>query len=249
VAGVQSVERAFALLGCLAGGPAGVSELAARAGLPKSTVSRLLATLEQLGAVEHDTRGGAWRIGATLADLGRTASNGRDLVALARPHLVELSSLTGEAAGLSVLDTGDVHYLVQVAPDRAVNVRDWTGERVPAHVVSSGLVLLAHAPARAVDHYLAGPLRASTDRSMTDPAALRGRLRQVRERGFEWVHGEFAPEISSVAAPVRGAGGEVVAAMHVHGPSYRFPPDADAAAVAAHVVAAADRLSAAARPR
>ena len=143
---VQSVERAFAVLRCLASGPAGVSEVAERSHLPKSTVSRLLSTLNELGAVDQLGAGGDYRIGDLMVELAAAAQPGRSLVAIARPHLVQLTEALGEATGLSVLDGHDVHYLDHVEADHPVQVRDWTGERLPAHLVSSGFVLLAGAP-------------------------------------------------------------------------------------------------------
>jgi DNA-binding IclR family transcriptional regulator len=240
---VQSVERAFALLACLAGGPAGVSELAERVALPKSTVSRLLATLERVGAVEQLAPGGAYRVGPTIFDLGRASARTADLVVAARPHLIELALLTGEATGISILDGDEVWYLDQVASDHAIQVRDWTGERVAAHLVSSGLVLLAALAPADLDRALAQPLERATDRSVVDPAAIRARLGAVRAQGWAWVHGEFADDLSSVAAAVRDERGEVIAAIHVHGPSYRFPPAGATEALAEQVAATAARLS------
>ena len=118
----------------------------ARSKLPKSTVSRLLATLVEIGAVEQ-LAGGLYRVGDAVLDIAAGATPGRHLVAVARPSLTELVDALGEDAGLSVLDGVDVYYLDQVRADVPVRLRDWTGERVPAHCVSSGLVLLAHAPA------------------------------------------------------------------------------------------------------
>lgn len=240
---VQSVERAFAVLRCLAGGPAGVSEIAERVGLPKSTVSRLLSTLQSIEAVEQLNAGGEYRVAELMVEIASGASPGTDLVAVARPHLAELVGLLGEAAGLSVLEAGDVHYLDQVASDGIVQLRDWTGERIPAHVVSSGLVMLAHGRAEDVERFLARPLQRFTDRSVTEPAALRRRLRTVAAEGTAWVYEEYSEELNSVAAPVRNAAGRVVAAVHVHGPAYRFPADGRAADITAAVVAAAERVS------
>ena len=140
---VQSVERAFTVLRCLAGGPAGVTEISERCDLPKSTVSRLLATLNDIDVVEQLGAGGDYRIGAAILELAGGVSPTAHIVALARPHLVDLSEELGEATGLAVLDGAQVHYLDQVDGPHAVQVRDWTGERVPAHLVPSGLVLLA----------------------------------------------------------------------------------------------------------
>ncbi len=247
MAAVQSVERAFAILRCLAGGPAGVSAVAERVRLPKSTVSRLLSTLQELGAVEQ--AGNEYRIGHGMVDVAAAAIPGRNLISVARPHLAELVETLGEAAGLAVLDVNDVVYLDQVNVDNPVQLRDWTGERLRPHMVSSGLVLLAHLSEPERDRYLAGPLEAATPRTTTDRAALRRRLEAVAARGTEWTIDEFVTGISSVAAPVTGAGGQVVAAVHAHGPSYRFPPDGAADQIAAVVADTAGRISGRLAPR
>jgi len=143
VASVQSVERAVAVLRCLAGGSAGVTEIAERCDLPKSTVSRLLATLHELEVVEQLAPGGDYRIGTLVTQLAAGSTPTVDLVTLSRPHLVELADRIGEATGLSVLDRDRVHYLTQIDGSHAVQVRDWTGERVPAHLVPQVRELIA----------------------------------------------------------------------------------------------------------
>jgi DNA-binding IclR family transcriptional regulator len=243
VGSVQSVERAFAVLHCLAAGPAGVTELAERADLPKSTVSRLLATLHELGAVEQASSGADYRIGPAVIALAGGAGPTAHLVSIARPHLVELARQLDEATGLSVRDGDRVHYLDQVDGEHAVQVRDWTGEHVPLHLVPSGLVLLAAADADDKERYLSTPMAPSTSRSVIDTARVRRRLSEIESSGVEWVYEEFAEGINSVAATVRDDNG-VVAAVHAHGPSYRFPGQRSAAEIASLVVAAADRISA-----
>lgn len=240
---VQSVERAFAVLRTLAGGPAGVSEIADRTSLPKSTVARLLGTLVDVGAVDQGRSGGSYELGELIVDLSSSAVPSRNLVAVAHPCLVELVDEIGEAAGLGVLAGHRVRYLDQVDGEHQVQVRDWTGESVDAHVVSSGLVLMAHAPAAVRDAFLAGPLEAWTPASVTDPGRIAQRLDDTRRAGFAWVYEEMSEGLNSVAAPVVNAGGTVVAAVHAHGPSYRFPAPGASAAVAAAVVAAAQRVS------
>lgn len=240
---VQSVERAFAVLRCLASGPAGVTEISERSDLPKSTVSRLLATLQDLGAVEQSASGGDYRIGATVIDLAGGAGQTAHLVAIARPHLVELSEELGEATGLSVIDHDQVHYLDQVEGHHAVQVRNWTGERVPLHLVPSGLVLLAAEPRATRERYLSEPLESTTPRSMADPDRLRARLDSIAASGVEWVFEEFAEGINSVAAIVRDPAGAPVAALHAHGPSYRFPGKRPADEIAALITRTATRVT------
>jgi len=240
---VQSIERAFAVLGTLADGPIGVTEVAERSRLPKSTAARLLASLAREGVVEQvpgDTR---YRLGARLATLAAGVLPTRSLARVARPTLTELAASVGEAAGLSVPEGDLVHYIEQVDTPNPVSVRDWTGSRIPMHAVSSGQVLLAFRQPAGVERYLEGTLERFTDRTLVEPDALRERLRDVRRDGFAWAREEFDRGISSVAAPVADASGEVIAAVHLHGPSYRFPmPGADLA-TAGQVVAAASQIA------
>jgi IclR family transcriptional regulator, KDG regulon repressor len=239
---VQSLERAFAILDEVSRRPAGVTDIAERVRLPKSTVARLLATLEDVDAVER-FEGVRWRIGPGVTALTATVSRERTLVSVARPVLSDLVVELGEDAGLGLPDGNEVLYVAQAESDNPVQVRDWTGTRAPMHTVPSGLVLLAEWPDDARDAYLAGELVALTRRTVTDPARLRKRLLEVRRAGFAWGLEEFAEGIDSVAAPVHDVHGHAIAAVHVHGPSYRFPRAGTEAGIASVVVEAASRVS------
>jgi DNA-binding IclR family transcriptional regulator len=245
VSRVQSIERAFAVLSALTDGPSGVTEVAERVDLPKSTAARMLASLAREGAVEQVPGETRYRLGPRIEVLATGLRTTRNLIAVARPHLAELAASLGEAAGLSIPDGDEVHYVDQVdsPTPNPVGIRDWTGSRVPMHAVSSGLVFLAHRPAGGLDRYLAEPLPPLTDRTVTDPAAIRDRLRATALAGYAWVHDEFAVGISSVAAGVADSSGEIVAAVHVHGPSYRFPPAGREAALGRVLATSAARIS------
>jgi DNA-binding IclR family transcriptional regulator len=240
---VQSIERAFAVLGALADGPIGVTEVAERASLPKSTAARLLASLAREGVVEQVPGDTKYRLGQRLATLAARIRPARSLATLARPSLAELAATAGEAAGLSVPDGYIDHYIEQVSSPKPVSVRDWTGSRIPMHAVSSGQVLLAFAPPVFVQRYLGRPLERFTERTLVTAEDLLERMRSVRRDGFAWALEEFDEGISSVAAPITDASGEVVAAVHLHGPSYRFPTAGSTAARSDEVVATAARIS------
>ncbi|MEX2183601.1 MAG: IclR family transcriptional regulator [Chloroflexota bacterium] len=241
---VQSIRRAFAVLGALGDGPLGVTDVADRAGLPKSTAARLLATLAGEGAVEQVPGYTLYRLGPRLITLGGGFSINRSLAAIARPVLEELAAACGEAAGLGIPDGDLVHYIDQVDTPNPVVVRDWTGARAPLHAVSSGQVLLAFRSATAIDRYLSQPLERFTEQTIVDAEAVRERLREVRRQGFTWAIEEFDPGISSVAASIADASGEVIAAVHLHGPSYRFPPEERTGELAQLVVTGAARIAA-----
>ena len=241
---VQSIRRAFAVLGTLGDGPLGVTEVAERAGLPKSTAARLLTTLAAEGAVEQIPGDTAYRLGPRLITLAGGFSMARSLAAIARPTLVQLAEASGEAAGLGIPDGDLIHYVDQVDTPNPVQVRDWTGARAPLHAVSSGQVLLAFRTPGAIDRYLDKPLERFTERTVVRPDDVRERLREVRRQGFTWAIEEFDPGISSVAAPIADASGEVIAAVHIHGPSYRFPSEAHMPELAQLVVTGAARIAA-----
>ena len=240
---VQSIRRAFAVLDALDDGPLGVTDVADRSGLPKSTAARLLATLVGEGAVEQVPGETAYRLGPRLVTLGGGFSLIRSLAAVGRPVLADLAAQSGEAAGLGVPDGDLIHYIDQVDTPNPVLVRDWTGARAPLHAVSSGQVRLAFRTPAAIERYLAGSLERFTPRTLAESDDVRERLRDVRRRGYAWAIEEFDAGISSVAAPIADASGEVIAAVHIHGPSYRFPAAGTEADLAQAVVAGAARIA------
>lgn len=242
---VESVARAIGIVEALAQSPAGLSETARRVDLPKSTVARLLATLEELEAVERDEDGRMYRLGPVLKRLSSAAGGPAQLTAFARPYLDSLTAMTGEAAGIAIPDGFKVHYVDQTEAEHPVQVRDWTGELLPMHVVASGLVMMAHWPEQQTNRYLGRNLEQMTANTVTDPETIRRRLIEIRDKGYIWVFEEFVEGINSVAAPVLERNGLITAALHVHGPAYRFPGDEDEHRLGMAVADAARRLSSA----
>lgn len=240
---VQVVERAFAVLRALSRGPMGVTELAEAVELPKSTVSRLLGSLEAEGAIEQVELGGAYQIGALLGELSGAYTDTTSLAASARPHLAELMEATGETAGISVVDGATMFFLAQVEAESDIQVRDWTGEGAPIHAVPSGIVAMANMPRRRVRALLGEELEQCTPSTVVDRDALVERLTQARSLGYAWGQEEFVVGLNSVAAPVLGADGSITAALHVHGPSYRFPNPDRLHDIGIAVAEAAERLA------
>lgn len=242
MANVQSIERAFGILQALAVRPAGVSDVAKAVDLPKSTASRLLATLEAVGAVERTDDGG-YRVGSGLQELAGSVDSTVAMATAVRPHLDHLSSILGEATGLTMPDGFSAVFVAQVESPNPVQVRDYTGLSLPMHVGPGSLVIMSEWPAEQVARYLSRPLQAFTRFTVTDPELILKRLAAIREDGHCWIHEEFAEGINSVAAPVRDGGGRVIAAISAHGPSYRFPEVGEAERIAERVKAAARRFS------
>ena len=241
---VESVVRAIKIIEALAKSPAGLSDLAREVGLPKSTVARLLATLEDVEAVERDEEDNRlFRLGPMVQRLSTAAGGPAQLAGFARPYLEELTELTGEAAGLSIPDGYAMHYVDQTSARHPVQIRDWSGEVIPMHVVPSGLAIMAHWPDRQTEAFLDRPLKQMTPNSVTERHAIKERLVETRESGYVWAQEELVEGINSVAAPVLERDGAVIAALHVHGPAYRFPGDDDQETIGKSVADAAARLS------
>ena len=244
MASVQSIERAFTILRALSLGTSGVTELSERTGLPKSTVSRLLSSLEFERAVSQ-LSDGTYELGQGIGDLASTLRPGTYALEIARPHMVELMELTGEAVGINQFDGQVVRTLLQVDdPASSVVVRDWTNEATPTHAVSAGLAILAHSSRASQNSFLEQELVAYTTKTMTDPGELRERFRAIRENGYAWVYQEFTEDINSVAAPIASPNGRTRMALHIHGPAFRFPDQIDPDELGTRVAATAQRIEA-----
>ena len=224
---IQSVRRAAGLLKAFESGPAelGVSELSRKVALHKSTVSRLLATLEQEGLLERVPGADKYRLGFMLVRLAGQVTHFGDARAAARPTLVALTERSGETVHLAVLDGDLVVNVEQLSGPHLVQEGNWIGRRTPLHCVANGKALLAFRPPADVERVLAGPLPRLTAHTLTDPDRLREELATVRTRGYAEALGEVEEGLNAVAAPVRDASGGVVAAVSVSGPAYRVTAD------------------------
>jgi len=241
MAGVQSIERAFAILRTLAHGQAGLTEIAARVDLPKSTVARLLGALEDEQMVSR-TESSGYRLGPGVEEIAQGHRSSRPLIEIARPYLSELTERTGESSGLDTWVDGWIHFVDNHATGHDVQVRDWTGESGPAHSLPAGLVILAQQTDEEIDAYISAGLEAVTANTTTEPEQLRARLQQARSAGYAWGFEEFADGINSVAAPIADNNG-VKAALRVHGPAMRFPNPNRAHDIGLEVAEVARRLS------
>lgn len=230
---VQSIERAFAILDVVASHPAGlgVTEIAVRVGLPKSTVSRLLGTLEGLTAVSRQNKNDHFQIGSGVMSLVVRLPFHQNLVLLARPFLLRLAEQIGEDVGLCIPDGDSAFYVDQVRHDGAVQVKDWTGTRLPLHVVTAGRLFLAARSDRQVERYVKRPLAPYGPGTPTDQAQLWQRLRQIRATGYDWSLEEFAVGLNALAVPLHNEANELVASITLFGPSFRFPAGEPAAVV------------------
>jgi DNA-binding IclR family transcriptional regulator len=197
-----------------------LTELSRRSGLPLTTTHRLANELVAGGALERVD--GRYRIGLWLWEVASLAPRGLGLREAAMPFLEDVYAATRQNVQLAVLaieaGAAEVVYLERLAPRNAVSVVTRVGGRLPVHATAVGRVLLAHSPPELQESVLARPLQRFTTETETDPDHLRHELAQVRRTGVAIAVQQIELVSLSVGAPVRGAGGEVVAAISVVAP-------------------------------
>ena len=210
------VSRAFAVLEAFtAERPRlALSEIARRSSLPLTTTHRLLAELCAEGALEREADG-TYRVGLRLWEIASLAPRGVPLREAALPFLEDLYEVTHENAQLGVRDGHEVVYIERITGRHAVPVLTRVGGRFPLHASGIGLVLLAHAPEGVRREVLEGRLQRFTPYTVTEPARLERILAQVRRDGVAISDRQVTDDAMSVAAPVTGPSGEVIAALSI----------------------------------
>lgn len=196
----------------------GISNLARRLQLGKSTVHRLASTLIEADFLEKNPDTGAYRLGLALFELGALVRRKMDFANEARPYLKSLMEKTSETVHLAVLDHDSVLYINTIASRQAIRMSSTVGARVPSYCSSEGKVLLAFRPAEVVERRIAAGLAAWTPKTITKPRELREELAAVRSRGYAIDDEQTELGLRSVAAPIRNHRGEAIAAISIAGP-------------------------------
>lgn len=218
--GVPVIDRMMEVLGAVErGGGAGatIRQLTGALGLPRTTVYRILNTLQRHEVVRRDP-GGAYHLGRRLLSLAaRVAARATDvdLAAVAQPHLDRLAAELGEGVKLSVVDGDRVLVLAAAQGRRGYALTVAPGQQLPIHAGAAGKLLLAHQPPEGQAYLLAKPLAAYTGKTITEPGRLAAELARIRRLGWAQDRGEGAPSIQAFAAPVVAGDGRLAAAVSV----------------------------------
>lgn len=203
----------------------GVTEIARRLGIGKSTAHRLLNTLAEERLLEQNPANGAYRLGLAIYQLGATVTVQAEIHAAAGPVLEHLSSATRETTMVVVLDGAEVVCVDRRESPQSLRLGMKVGSREDAHVTSAGKLLMAFLPDEQRERLLTSrPLRRATQFTLTDPAVLRTQLDEVASRGWADNINESEVGVSGIAAPIRNVHGAVIAAISVLGPSQRMTP-------------------------
>ncbi|MGH9213398.1 MAG: IclR family transcriptional regulator domain-containing protein [Acidimicrobiales bacterium] len=213
---VQSLERGLAVVRAFSRERPSMTlaEAARETGLTRATARRLLFTLCALGYATSD--GKRFTLTPQVLDIGYAYLSSLDLTGIAQSEMEALVECTHESCSAAVLDGTEIVYVVRVPTKRIMTISLGLGSRLPAHAASMGRVLLADLPPAQLDDYLdTAKLEPLTERTITDPGALRSELDKVRRQGWALVDQELEEGIRSVAAPLRDRHDRAVAALNV----------------------------------
>lgn len=222
---VQSLERAFAILDAIAESPdeTGVTALGEITGLHKATVSRLLGTLEELGAVERLPNNDGFRIGSKIQALAQQIDPTTQLVNIARPYLEELAGITGEAVSLEIPDRQSVLYVDQVQTQHHIRVNSWVGRRYPIHAITSAPIFLGNWSERALKRYFSGNISRPTPLTNTSFETIKTQIEEAERIGYAYASDQYELGLTGISAPIFNDHGDAIAAINICGPSFRFP--------------------------
>jgi|DewCreStandDraft_1066081.scaffolds.fasta_scaffold02135_8 DNA-binding IclR family transcriptional regulator len=220
---MSSVEHMVRLLSLFVDEPElGVREMSRRLALAKSSVHRMACELARAEFLEQDPVTRRYRLGLRLLELGGLVQARNELTVVAEPVLKALMRTSGETTHLSVLDGLEIVYVARIESNQSIRMFSRVGQRGPLYCTGSGKVVLAHQDPAFIDRVVAHGLHPYTPRTITDPAALREHLRQVRTQGYAVNEEERELGVSSLAAPIHDAAGTVTAAISIAGPAQRL---------------------------
>lgn len=226
---VQALDRAMLALAILAegdeanGGGMTLSDLAERCGLSAATVYRALMTLQAHQMVEVSEPGQIWNVGVGAFRIGAAFARRNSLVERARIPMRQLQQISGETAVLALHNAGEVLVLAQSEPEAGISASYPPGTRGEMHAMALGKAILAYLPETETQAILAERgMAKATSLTITSETSLLRDLARLRERGYALDDQESAEGVRSIAAPIFGPDGEVLAAIALIGPAFRF---------------------------
>lgn len=242
---VQSVSRSLRILEALGRSdrPQSLAEITTAVRLPKTTVHRLLETLQIEGYVEQNPVTRQFLLSSKILELAASFLGRLDVREVARPVLMELWQQSQETVHLGLLDDGEVLYIEKLESPHTIRMYSEIGRRAPLHCTGLGKALLAHLPAEEIDRIvIRRGLQRYTENTLVNRADLLEELAAIRSRGAAFDNEEHEKSVRCVAAPVFDGQGQVIAAISIAGPAFRMTPERQKD-LEPHVVAAAQRIS------
>ncbi|OES44724.1 IclR family transcriptional regulator [Domibacillus iocasae] len=225
--GLSSVHNAIRILQTfsLSEPELGISELSVRLGLAKSTVYRLMKTLNESNLVAQNKETQKYYLGIAAFELGFTVYHSMELRRIALPILDKLSISLRKVVRLAVYDNGGIVYLCKRIHDEDNGTVSKIGDRAPSHCTAIGKMLLAYQNEQEIDRVLKEYLSAYTSKTITCPVQLKEQILESKQKGYAITREELREGISSVAVPVYNDLGKMIASISATGSKFQFKPD------------------------
>lgn len=225
---VRSINRALRILKCFNWNEREftLTEIAKKLDLPKSTVLRLLATIESEGFISKNIKTNHYKLGNTMYYLGLIAKGSIDLKQISNPIMEEICRTTKETVNLYLLDNLEKVCFNQVESPLAIKRYVRIGERSPIWYGATGKTILAYLD-ESVWHDMEKELKRFTKKTIVDPHEFIDELIKIRDRGYAVSVGEKESDVGCVAAPIFDNSGKIIGCASISGPNYRFPKDTD----------------------
>lgn len=242
---VQSVSRSLRILEALGrdGKPQSLAEITAAVKLPKTTVHRLLETLQYEGYVEQNPVTRQLLLSSKILELAASFLGRFDVREVARPLLMELWQRSQETVHLGLIDGSEVLYVEKLDSPHTIRMYSKIGRRAPLHCTGLGKALLANLPAEELERILEQQeFQRFTENTLVDRADLLQELANIRSRGVAFDNEEHEKNVRCVAAPVFDAQGQVNSAISIAGPAFRMTPERQQD-LEPYVVEAAQKIS------
>lgn len=203
----------------------GVTELAERCGLPKSSVHNILSTFEECGIVKRNPNTNKFHLGVKVLELSNHFYRNNDVRQIMKPYMIQIANEVEECVYLAILQDTEIVYVDAAFPDSVTGGRNMTGIKAPAYCTGIGKALLAFEPETTVNKVVEEGFHGFTPYTILDGESLRLELETIRNQGYAIDNMEHEYGVKCVAAPIRNQEGKVVAAYSISGPSPRFGDD------------------------
>jgi IclR family transcriptional regulator, KDG regulon repressor len=224
---VRAVERALDILLCFTHEEPtrSLTQIAEAIHMSKTTVHRLLATLENKRFITRDKATGLYRLGFRFIEMASLVLQDVELHRWAHPYLQNLSNEYGETVDLSILDGSHVIYLEVIESRQRVKLAAAVGQRLPAFYTASGKALLAYIPEEHARKIINDNLAESSNKTKTSIPEILAELRATAARGYAISEQEYEEDINAVAAPIFDTENHPIASIAIVGPSFRLSQD------------------------
>lgn len=200
----------------------GVTELAEKSGLLKSTVHNILSTYEECGIVKRNPNTNKYHLGVRVLELSNHFYSNNDIREIMHPYMTQIADEEEECVYLAVIHGTEVIYVNAAFPSASTGGRNMTGVTAPTYCTGIGKAALAYEAETVIDQVIEEGLFSFTQNTITDGEQLKSELALIRQRGYSIDNMEHEYGVKCVAAPIRNREGKVVAAYSITGPSPRF---------------------------